>query len=358
MFLIATQSGAPPHGQAFGPPQDSPATEQETAGDWPEIDRQVRLVMQAIGASAATVAINRDGTLVYSKGFGVSDRRGKIDTSTRSTMRLASCTKPFTAAAIRTLVERGDIALDTPVYSFLAIRPTQELADPRVEQIVVADLLEHRGGWDREQTLDPMYQLEQIRNSVKTRRLEKSHIVRYMWDQPLQFDPGTRRAYSNFGYLLLGLVIEKVTGKSYVESIRELVTDPIGATEITISSPWKQHRQSREVHYTEENLLDLHLRDSSSGLASNAETLCQFMQHYWLDGRKRNRRWRSNRYHYQIGTHPFTTTTLVEQRMDGIDFALMFNSRRNEHYHEDNAAIRDRFNSLMERMSDELDIDR
>jgi N-acyl-D-amino-acid deacylase len=315
------------------------------------IDAEMQQSMQTIGATSATLAISRHGHLLYSRGYGFCDRRGEVATSPQTMMRLASCTKPLTAAAIRILVERGDLALETPVYDYLGIRPAAELADPRVRQITVAHLLQHRGGWDRQQTFDSMYHLAEIRRSLKLPRLQKRHIVRFMWEQPLQFDPGARRAYSNFGYLLLGLVIEKATGRSFVEAIRDLVAEPIGADDVFLSSAVPGNRQRREVYYPEDSPLNLHLRDSASGLATSAESLCRFMEHFWMDGGKRNVD--RQRYYFQIGSHPFTTTTIMEQRLDGINYAIMLNRRRNEHFEEDNHIIRHRFNEVLDAVAAE-----
>lgn len=311
----------------------------------PAIENEILAVMDQLGATAATVAVTSRGKLVYSRGFGHSDRRQRRETSTRTTMRLASCTKPVTASAVKLLIERGDLQLDTRVFDYLGISPKGDLADERIKLITIKHLLNHRGGWDRAETFDPMYQLESIRRKMRVSKLEKRHIVQYMWEQPLQFEPNDRFAYSNFGYLLLGLVIEKATDKSYVESIRELIIEPLDG-EVALSSPVKGNRESRESFYPEDNQLDYRIRDSASGLVTNAETMCRFMAAYWLDGVPYNSRRR--KYFFQMGSHPYTTTTLMEQRLDGVHYCLMFNSRRNEHYAEDNEVIRERFNKILD----------
>lgn len=332
--------------------QDTDPSEEELSFTAiPEIDDEVRRCMQAIGATAATMAVSHDGRIVYSKGYGYSDRNQRIPTSPRSTMRLASCTKPFTAAAIEILIKRGDISRDIKVYDYLDIKPFRKLVDERIRDITVAHLLDHRGGWDRDQTFDPIYEIDTIKKTMGIRRLRKQHIVRYMWNNPLQVAPGSEEHYSNFGYLLLGMVIEKATGKSYVNSIRELITEPTDAGEIFISSPIRENRKSREVHYPEENQLDFHLRDSASGLATTTETLCYFMSHYWLTGAPLDRR---RLYYYQFGSQAFTTTTIMEQRLDRVHFAIMFNRRRNDTYNEDNDAIRTRINRILDSTKEQL----
>ena len=327
------------------------AQNSNTFDDLESIDKKVAEYMRIVNATAATVAVTFEGNLVYCKGYGFSDRNNRVETLPRTTMRIASCTKPFTAAAIQELIARGDITQDTRVFDYLGIRPFQQLKDDRIKQITIGHLLDHEAGWDREQTTDPMYQIPEIKKDLRVRKVQKRHIVRYMWKQPLQADPGTRRYYSNFGYVLLGLVIEKATGKSYIKSIRELIAGPIEADDISISSPVKSNRKSREVHYPNDNKLDFHIRDSASGLATSSETLCKFMNNYWLDGTQKNSR---RQYFYQFGTHPFTTTTLMEQRLDGFHFAIMMNSRRNDHYNEDNEAIRKSFNSLLDSVKNDL----
>lgn len=319
------------------------------------IDAQVTQSMDAIGATAAALAISYNGRVVYSKGYGHSDRRGRKPTSERIAMRLASCTKPFTAAAIRELIRQGKIDIDTRVFDYLDIPPWAALADRRIREITISDLLTHRGGWDRDQTFDPMYEIDRLKSELGVSKVTKKHIVRYMWDQPLQNSPGTVRSYSNFGFLLLGLVIEKATDQSYVVAIRDLVTAPIDAGEVFLSSSVRRNRKSREVFYPKENKLNLHLRDSASGLATDAVTLCNFMEHYWLDGRKRKSR--DGWFFFQIGTHPFCTSAFMEQREDGISFSALFNRRREDHYLEDNAQVRARLNQAIDRIAETLRAD-
>ena len=362
--LISLTPIASTVGQIHDSVDPDPASRISTT--FPSIDEEIKRFMETIGATSATVAIGYQDRMVFSRGYGFSDSHGKVATTPRTTMRLASCSKPFTAALIRILIDRGDISQDTLVFEFLEIRPRSRqgsesgqvdgrLADARIKQITIDHLLKHRGGWNRQETLDPMYQISDIKKELRVGKMTKRHIVRYMWGQPLQFPPGSQEQYSNFGYLLLGLVIEKVTGKSYIESVRELLGDSLGADEISISSRFKQNRKSREVFYPNDNRLDLQLRDSASGLATNSETVCRFMEDYWIDGRKRDSD--RNRYFFQYGTHAFTTTTVMEQRLDGINYAIMLNSRRNDTYDEDNEVIRHNFNLVLDSVRSRLILD-
>lgn len=311
------------------------------------LQQTVRQFMDTTGATAANVAVCRHGELVYSRSLGFADRRQTIPVRSTTTMRLASCTKPVTRAAVEQLIAAGRLERQTPVYEYLGIRPGPDgLADPRIEQITIDHLLQHEGGWDRDATFDPLYRTGEIQRELGLGRLQKHHVVRYMWSRPLQFDPGERECYSNFGYLLLGLVIEKTTGKSYIQSVRELVAAPLGIEDFAISSAVRSARSPHEVYYPDENGLNLKLRDSSSGLAASAESMVRFMGGWWIDGQPRHDD--RNVYLYQIGTHPLTTTTLMEQRLDGLDYVIMLNRRREDSYPEDNAEIRQQFNELLD----------
>ncbi len=319
-----------------------------------EIDEAVDRFMQITAATSATVAVSVNGDMVLSQGYGFADSKQRVPTRPVATMRLASCTKPFTRVAIGKLVEGGQLAWDADVFELLSIEPhpNRPVVDPRLHQITLQHLIEHRGGWDRTE-FDVMYELDQIKNEMDlSRPLEKRDLVQYMLGRPLPFEPGETKHYSNFGYVLLGLAIEKVSGKSYIEAIRELVGRPLGIDDLAISSTRRKHRHPREVFYPRDSPLDLRLRDSSSGLVSSAPSLCKLMSAYWIDGMPR--RQPRDMYFFQIGVHPLTTTTMMEQRLDGIDYALMLNSRREEHYDQDNRDFRKEFNRVLDQVRDQL----
>ncbi len=332
-------------------PDSAAQTDIDLATD--EIDVAMRDFMEWTGAAAATVAVGRSGEITFEKGYGYSDRRGKSQTRTDVTMRLASCTKPVTRALVESLVLEGVIDRETRIYEFLGIVPGNGgLADERVKLITIQHLIEHRGGWDRDATFDPMFRTDEIAKELKIARLEKHHIARYMWSRPLQSDPGAEDHYSNFGYLLLGLAIEKATGESYLHNVRERIGKPLGIDDLSISSAVRAARPSREVFYENENRLNLRLRDSSSGLVASAPSMCKFLGAWWMDGVPRNDY--RNVYFYHFGSHPHTTTTILEQRLDGLDYVLMLNARREETYHEDNARIRERFSEVLDRIGSSL----
>ena len=166
--------------------------------------------MQKYEIAGGTAAVAKDGRLVYARGFGWADRKNKVPMQPDSLMRIASISKPFTAAAIMRLVEQGRLKLDEPILPYLKKFGADEEKnlDPRWRQITLEHLLRHTAGFDRNKSFDPMFIPQR-----PSRRWIRRAIIRYMLGKPLDFDPGTRYVYSNFGYCLLGRVIEAVTGK-------------------------------------------------------------------------------------------------------------------------------------------------
>src|SRR5205823_2673006 len=98
-----------------------------------------------------------------------------------------------------------------------------------LRRVTVRQLLQHRGGWDREKSFDPMFRSVRIaREFAAPPPADTAMILASMWKRPLDFDPGERHCYSNFGYCVLGRVVEKVSGRPYEAYVREHVLAPLG----------------------------------------------------------------------------------------------------------------------------------
>jgi len=171
----------------------------------------------------AVVAIGRPGERPEIAVFGLA---GGGDTAAMTADRvhpLSSLSKPLTAATVLTLARDGRIELDDLLVE---LRPeAQAAADPRYAMITVRDLLRHSGGWDSDQSFDPFFldrdALEHQLGIVDAH--DCTPVAVGMLDQPLQFTPGDRYAYSNLGYCWLGLIVEAVTGLSYEEAVNRHV---------------------------------------------------------------------------------------------------------------------------------------
>ncbi len=211
-----------------------------------------KIIVEALDQSSATAAafaIAKDGRLVYARGFGrTAGSQGKRVEPT-TLFRIASVSKAFTVAAVCALVEAGKLKLDDPILDKLAIKPPPSI-DPKWSKITVTHLVAHRGGFDRQKSGDPMFRTVEIARELEVAPPARpEQIVRYMLNQPLDFEPGSRYCYSNFGYCLLGRVIEKVSGQSYERYVQEAVLKPLGIARMRIGRT--QTPFPNEVRYHE-----------------------------------------------------------------------------------------------------------
>ena len=201
------------------------------------------------------LAVTKDGRLVYARGFGYADREKETPMQPDALFRLASNSKPFTAAGILQLVDRGKLKLTDKVFPLLKLQPVLEPGkefDAWWKTITVKHLLDHKGGFDYEKFGDPVYMPFRIADALKVDSPPRpEHIIRFMLGQTLDYDPGTEMHYSNFGYLILGRVIESVTKAKYDDYIRENVLKPIGITRMKIGRTLEADRFPDEVKYYE-----------------------------------------------------------------------------------------------------------
>jgi N-acyl-D-amino-acid deacylase len=201
------------------------------------------------------VAISRNGRLVYSRGFGYADVETKTAVEPASRFRIARISKPITAVAVMQLVEQGRFGLDERVFDLSKDDPNvvpPATADQRLPQITIRQLLQHTGGWDRDASFDPMFRAIEIARELNAvPPAGPAQVIRYMRGQPLDFQPGERFAYSNFGYCLLGRLIEKVSGESYEGYVKQHVLKPLGITRMQLGRTLPEDRADGEVTYYE-----------------------------------------------------------------------------------------------------------
>ncbi len=200
-------------------------------------DEAMLRFMQDRGIPAGTLALSRDGEILLSRGYGWSDRDRKKPIAPDTPMRIASLAKPITAAAVLKLTADGKLDLDARAFALIgATPPAGKTPDPRLKDITVKHLLEHEGGWDRAATFDPMFRSVVIARELgKAPPADANDVIRYMAGQPLQFKPGSRDCYSNFGYCVLGRVIEKASGRGYVDHVRRDLLGPLGITSVELA---------------------------------------------------------------------------------------------------------------------------
>lgn len=202
-----------------------------------------------------SVAMTVKGELKYARGFGFADVENQEHALPSSLFRIASLSKPITAVAILQLVERKRLNLDDKVFTILdqfegEIQASGKRFDDRIRAVTIRHLLQHRGGWDRGVSFDPMFQSVRFASELKVAAPAKTpHVISAMLKRPLDFEPGERYAYSNFGYCLLGRVIEKITGQTYEEYVQDSVLKPLGIETMRIGRTKLAGRVDSEVRY-------------------------------------------------------------------------------------------------------------
>lgn len=232
-----------------------PATMPTTGTAVPELasfDRVLTTLMGKWGIPGGSIAVVKDGRLVLARGYGYADAERKEPVAPDALFRIASVSKPITAVAVLGLAEQGKLDLDARAFALLPnlTPPSGSTVDPRLDNITIRQLLSHLGGWDRDRSYDPMFRATQIAQALGTPApASVESVIRFMRGQPLDFTPGERYAYSNFGYAVLGRIIERVVGKPYGTYVRESVLRPMGITQMWVGRSLAQDRLPGEVRY-------------------------------------------------------------------------------------------------------------
>jgi CubicO group peptidase (beta-lactamase class C family) len=216
-------------------------------------DAAMAAFMKKNGAPGGALAVVKDGRLALAKGYGRADVDEPTPVEPTSLFRIASLSKPITAVAVLALAQKGTLDLDGKAFALLELKPPEK-GDPRLADITVRHLLHHTAGWDRDRSGDPMFQSIEIAEAEGSAPpADARAIIRWMMGRPLDFDPGTRHAYSNFGYCVLGRILEKVSGESYESHVKKAVLEPMGITRMRLGRSLLKDRAEGEVRYAQPN---------------------------------------------------------------------------------------------------------
>jgi D-alanyl-D-alanine carboxypeptidase len=169
------------------------------------------------GPFAGAVLIAKDGAPVHMAAYGLASRSPDVPNQTDTRFNLGSMDKIFTAVAIMQLVERGWLSLDGSIHDYWPDYPNQEVA----RKVTIHHLLTHSSG------MGDCFEGDFFTTPKDQLRTVEGYLPLFV-DDGLQFEPGTRFAYSNEGYIVLGLIVEKVTGQSYWDVVQENVYRPSG----------------------------------------------------------------------------------------------------------------------------------
>ncbi|MGA2072073.1 MAG: serine hydrolase domain-containing protein [Terriglobia bacterium] len=200
---------------------------------------------------SGAVLVAKNGRTIFSGAYGLADREKKIPNTLNTRFRIGSMNKMFTAVSVLQLVEAGKIKLTDPVGKYITDYPNQEIAT----KVTIHQLLTHTGG------TGDIFGPEFDTHRLQLRTLN-DYAALYGKRGP-QFAPGSRWAYSNYGMVLAGVVIERVTHQSYYDYVEEHVYKPAGMTS-SGSLPEDQAVPNRSVGY---------MRSDSGGWKPNTDTL-------------------------------------------------------------------------------------
>jgi len=228
-----------------------------------------------------SLAIAKDGEIVYAEGFGVVSPLLETRVNPSHVFRIASISKPITAVGIFTLVEQGRLSPTDRVFGEHGILSEYQLPanGQFIGAITVDHLLTHTvGGWDNTKN-DPMFAHQDM---------DHQHLIAWTLENlPLSQHPGTRYAYSNFGYCLLGRVIEKITGQSYANYVRQSVLDPSQIQGMRIAGNSLLDRADGEVIYHRQEGdrlpygMNVARMDSHGGWLASPRDLVRFINHVY-----------------------------------------------------------------------------
>jgi D-alanyl-D-alanine carboxypeptidase len=183
------------------------------------------------------VLVAKGDRVLFGRAYGLADRKTDVRNTLGTRFRIGSMNKMFTAVAILQLVEAGKLELTAPLGRYLTGYPNPDVA----AKVTIHHLLTHTGGTG--DIFGPDFEA----NRTKLRKL--ADYVKLYGERGLEFEPGTRWSYSNYGFILLGAVIEKVTGQSYYDYVQAHVYEPAGMT-ATGSLPEHQSVRGRSIGYT------------------------------------------------------------------------------------------------------------
>lgn len=233
--------------------EDSLSNERSAYPPLDKMDREIERFMGRWNIRGLSLAVTRNDSLLYTKGYGMADVERGEKMTPRNIMRLASASKLVTAIAIMRLVEAGKLKPEDKVFGPDGILNdtcyTNAIKDERLFDITVDHLLMHKGGFGMGAG-DPMFNTKDI---IAARNLASAptneELTKIVLGRKIAFTPGQGFRYSNFGYMLLSLVIERITGKPYWDFVNEDVLQPAGCFRFKPATNYYADRHEDEVRY-------------------------------------------------------------------------------------------------------------
>ncbi len=241
------------------------------AGSMSQCDTQMQTILTNYQIPGATFALTKDGKLIYMRAFGTANQTGTEVTQPYHMFRIASISKTITSIAIMKLIENGQLSLSDKPFGpggILNADPyfaNANVTDPRVYNITIQNLLEHSAGWNRDLPMPPGpvspypwgyghsdptgFPLHVTQTLGEANPATRRAMIKFSIQKGLDFAPGTAYNYSNTGFLVLGEVIEKKTGLTYENYVKQNIFAPLGIYDIRLGKSLLADKQEREGEY-------------------------------------------------------------------------------------------------------------
>lgn len=247
--------------------------------DKEEMSRNIdKLVKEYIdlGIFSGVVLVAETGNPIYHKAFGLADRENNIPNTVNTLFDIGSMNKTFTSIVVRQLIAEGKLKYSDKLVHFI-----DGFKDPMVAKVTVEHLLNHESGFADYHNMGYF----DLPKSEKT--LDK--IVNRVKEDELMFTPGEENEYSNTGYVLLGAIIEKASGKSYSENIKHRIIKPLGLKNTYVEN-LKRYKDRVAYGYfysplgaLEKNSTMQDLPNPDGGFLSTTEDILKFYRSYYYD---------------------------------------------------------------------------
>ena len=229
--------------------EDLNATLTNEMSSLPAMDSVVDSFLTFWSLKGASLSIVRKDSLVYARGYGWADEAAREPMTPGTLLRMASVSKLLTAVGIMKLQEDSLLNLQSPVFGPYGLLSEYPFKDDDYCLITVEHLLRHQGGFSQRGG-DPMFStLSNMASFGLSAPPDQETLVRKLLQRRLAFVPGTGQEYSNFGYLLLSMIIEKVSGESYEAFMQQNVLRPAGCTDFHIANNYYKEKYKNETRY-------------------------------------------------------------------------------------------------------------
>ncbi len=229
--------------------------EQSSINTFREADSIFTMFLIKNNIKGASIAIAKEGKLVMAKGYGYANYENEELVEPRHIFRIASVSKLLTAIGIMKLYEEGKLDIHSKVFGKNGILKDssylKEIKDDRIYNITISNLLNHSGGWSSKRP-DPMFSYFTVARKLKRPLpVTLEDVIEYTLAKNLDFKPGSKSSYSNFGYAILGRIIEIISNQSYEEYIKTNILFPLEIYDMHLARSFYYQKHVNEVSYYE-----------------------------------------------------------------------------------------------------------